>query len=266
VESYHRFLKHEHGNGVQPLSAQSLGTGLITDETIAALQGKIVYDWYRRYSFIDHFLGSTTTLESFSQSQYPELGDFIQAPYDVEKLECDPAGKSASITLRRDGFIMYNATECPIRLVKRFVMDYRDMRLDVSYTLHNLSDQTLELCFGTELNLTLLAGDDRLRYYRFAGFPDRELLMDTRAAFGNINAFSMVDEWSGMELRLSAQPAAGVWVMPLETVARSEKGFDCSYQHSTLLMHRKMRLGPHKRRAQSFQLAVFLFNGKQKTV
>jgi hypothetical protein len=140
------------------------------------------------------------------------------------------------------------------------------MRLDVSYTLHNMSDQALELWFGTELNLTLLAGDDRLRYYRFVGFPDRELLMNTRAAFGNIDAFSMVDEWSGMEVRLSAQPAAGVWVLPLETVARSENGFECSYQHSTLLMHRKVRLEPHKHRAQSFQLSVHLFKGKQKTV
>jgi hypothetical protein len=140
------------------------------------------------------------------------------------------------------------------------------MRLDVSYTLHNMSDQALELWFGTELNLTLLAGDDGLRYYRFAGFPDRELLMNTRAAFGNIDAFSMVDEWSGMEVRLSAQPAAGVWVLPLETVARSENGFECSYQHSTLLMHRKVQLEPHKHRAQSFQLSVHLFKGKQKTV
>jgi hypothetical protein len=161
---------------------------------------------------------------------------------------------------------MHNSTECPVRLTKRFAMDYRDMRLDVSYTLHNMSDQALELWFGTELNLTLLAGDDRLRYYRFAGFPDRELLMNTRAAFGNIDAFSMVDEWSGMELCLSAQPAVGVWVLPLETVARSENGFECSYQHSTLLLHRKVRLEPQQHIAQSFQLSVLLFEGKKETI
>lgn len=266
MESYHRFLKPERGNGAQSLSAQSMQIGQIAAETIAALQSKIAYDWYRRYSFIDHFLGSTTTLDSFSQSQYPELGNFIQAPYAVEQVDCDPGGTGACITLRRDGFIMHNSTECPVRLTKRFTMDYRDMRLDVAYTLHNMSDQALDLWFGTELNVGLLAGDDRLRYYRFAGFPDHELLMSTRAAFGNIDAFSMVDEWSGMEVRLSAQPAAGVWVLPLETVARSENGFECSYQHSTLLMHRKVRLEPHKHRAQSLQLSVHLFKGKQETV
>jgi 4-alpha-glucanotransferase len=264
MESYHRFLKRENINGAKALSAQSMATGLIPAETIAALQSKIAYDWYRRYSFMDHFLGSTTTLESFSQSQYPELGDFVQAPYAVAQTDCDPAGKNACITLARDGFITHNATEYPIRITKRFTMDYCDMRLDVAYTLHNMSGQALELWFGTELNLTLLAGDDRLRYYRFAGFPDRELLMNTRAAFGNIEAFSMVDEWSGMEVRLGAQPATGVWVLPLETVARSENGCGCSYQHSTLLLHRKVRLEPQEHLTQSFQLFVALFKGKKK--
>jgi hypothetical protein len=145
-------------------------------------------------------------------------------------------------------------------------MDSREMFLDVSYVLHNMSNRALGLWFGTELNLTLLAADDRLRYYRFAGFPDRELTMSTRAAFGNIDAFSLVDEWSGMEVRLSAQPATGVWVLPLETVSRSEKGFECSYQHSTLLLHRKLRLEPNAVCAQSFRLAVSLFDGTKETV
>jgi hypothetical protein len=265
MESYHRFLKHENCTGARS-SAQAKAIAQMPVEAIALLQSKIAYDWYRRYSFIDHFLGSTTTLETFSQSQYPELGNFIQASYTVEQIDCDPAGTSACITLHCDGFISHNAKEHPVRLTKCFTMDYRDMRLDVSYALHNMSSQVLELWFGTELNLTLLAGDDPLRYYRFAGFPDRELLMNTRAAFGNIDAFSMVDEWSGMELCLSAQPAVGVWVLPLETVARSENGFECSYQNSTLLLHRKVRLEPQQHIAQSFQLSVLLFEGKKETI
>jgi hypothetical protein len=129
-----------------------------------------------------------------------------------------------------------------------------------------MSDRAIELWFGAELNLTLLAGDDRLRYYRFAGFPDRELLMNTRAAFGNINAFSMVDDWNGMEICLKSQPATGVWVLPLETVSRSENGFEASYQHSTLLLHRKLRLDPGGICAQSFRLAIALFAGSKETV
>jgi len=266
MESYHRFLKRDHGSGSRLSSAHSMA-GPVSAETIEALQPKIAYDWYRRYSFIDHFLGATTTLDNFSQSQYPELGNFIQAPYTVEQTGCDVAGVGACIVaLRRDGSIMHDAFEYPVRLTKCFAMDYREMFLDVSYTLHNMSGRALDLWFGTELNVSLLAGDDRLRYYRFAGFPDRELMMSTRAAFGNIDAFSMVDEWSGMEVRLSAQPATGVWVLPLETVSRSEKGFECSYQHSTLLLHRKLRLEPNAVCAQSFRLAVSLFTGTKETV
>ncbi len=266
MESYHRFLKREHANGSRHSPAHSMA-GPVSAETIAALQPKIAYDWYRRYSFIDHFLGAATTLENYSQSQYPELGDFIQAPYAVEQTACDAAGAGTCIlTLQRDGCVMHNATELPVRLTKRFAVNYSDLRLDVTYTVQNMSDQTLALWFGTELNVTLLAGDDRLRYYRFSGFPDHELLMSTRAAFGNIDAFSMVDEWSGMELRLSAQPATAVWVLPLETVSRSEKGFECSYQHSTLLLHRKLRLAPGQQGVQTYQLDVSLFAGCKETV
>jgi len=266
MESYHRFLKHENFNAAQSLSAQSMAIDTIPQETMAALQSKIFYDWYRRYSFIDHFLGSTTTLETFAQSQYPELGNFVQASYDVQQAAYEPEKKRTRIVLRRDGLIMHNGVEHPLRLTKCFDMDYQDMRLDVSYTLHNMSAHVLDLWFGTELNLTLLAGDDRLRYYRFPGFPDHELLMNSRAAFGNIESFSMVDEWSGMELCLDTKPSVGVWLLPLETVARSENGFECNYQHSTLLLHRRLCLKPHEHLNQSFQLSVVLSDGKKETV
>jgi 4-alpha-glucanotransferase len=266
MESYHRCLKREQGNGSRISSVQSMA-GPVSSEITQRLQPKIAYDWYRRYSFIDHFLGAMTTLDTFSQSQYSELGDFIQAPYTVEQTACDAdESRVCSLTLKRNGFIMDNATEQPVRITKCYTMHYHEMFLDVAYTLHNMSDRALELWFGSELNLTLLAGDDRLRYYRFAGFPDGELLMSTRAAFGNIDAFSMVDEWSGMELRLSAQPATGVWVLPLETVSRSESGFECSYQHSTLLLHRKLRLEPNGICTQTVRLSVGLFAGIQETV
>jgi len=266
MESYHRFIKRDHVNGSRALSAQSMA-GSVAAEAIAALQPKIAYDWYRRYSFIDHFLEARTTLENFSQSQYSELGDFVQAPYTVEQTDGDPPGGGACrLTLRRDGFIMHDATESAFRITKCFAMNSRNMCLDVCCTLHNMSDRALELWYGTELNLTLLAGDDRLRYYRFPGFPDSELLMSTRAAFGNIETFSMVDEWNGMEVCLKSQPATGVWVLPLETVSRSENGFECSYQHSTLLLHRKLRLPPSGTCVQSFRLCVALFDGKKETV
>jgi hypothetical protein len=69
-----------------------------------------------------------------------------------------------------------------------------------------------------------------------------------------------------MEVCLSAQPATGVWVLPLETVSRSENGFEAGYQHSTLLLHRRLRLEPSGTCAQSFRLSVALFAGSKETV
>ena len=42
-----------------------------------------MYDWYNRYSFLDHFLGEETTFEQFRRCQYPELGNFINQPYEL---------------------------------------------------------------------------------------------------------------------------------------------------------------------------------------
>jgi alpha-amylase/alpha-mannosidase (GH57 family) len=37
------------------------------------------YDWYKRGSLVDHFLGAGTTIENFYQCKYPEQGEFCKS-------------------------------------------------------------------------------------------------------------------------------------------------------------------------------------------
>ena len=47
----------------------------------SGLEKFLNYDWYRRASFIDHFIGETT-LEEFAAAKYPENGDFVLGAYE----------------------------------------------------------------------------------------------------------------------------------------------------------------------------------------
>ena len=43
------------------------------------------YDWYRRTSFLDHFMPADEQLEAFAKSRHTELGDFVNMPSTVLK-------------------------------------------------------------------------------------------------------------------------------------------------------------------------------------
>src|SRR5207247_5163974 len=84
------------------------------------------------------------------------------------------------------------------------------------------------LRFGVELNLTLLAGDDPQRYYGWAGSGRSR--MRERGCVAAIDKFSLVDAWHGFRVTLCLDRAGDVWYIPIETVSRSEEGFERIYQ------------------------------------
>ena len=86
MEGYHRRLKHA-GPGDSP--PDESGPPLPPQQLIKVkdegLQELLAYDWYERFSFIDHFLAEATTADSFRQARYMELGDFVGASYALSE-------------------------------------------------------------------------------------------------------------------------------------------------------------------------------------
>jgi hypothetical protein len=64
------------------------------------------------------------------------------------------------------------------------------------------------------------------------------------------------NDWVGVAIEGSIEPAADVWWSPIETVSNSESGFERVYQGSALLLSWPIRLAPGETRRVAFRQAV----------
>lgn len=265
MEGYHRKLKTANGiTGSNHESEQPVSIHSVSKVKEEGLQSYLIYDWYQRFSFIDHFLGESTTLEAFSTSRYTETGDFINAPYVLQKIEKDSAVPAVSFSLRRNGFVLEERTQFSVAVEKSFSINDALMEIDAAYVVKNTSNKDLTVWFGVEFNITLLAGDDPRRYYVFPGDPRLKLLMNAKASIPRVAAFDIKDAWSGFGLRLSMTPEAEVWTFPIETVSQSEEGLEKTYQGSTVLVHWKMPLTREDEQRRAIKITLHTFPGEKE--
>jgi alpha-amylase len=108
--------------------------------------------------------------------------------------------------------------------------------MDVKYTFESqgrapLSGAPSVPClWAVELNLTLLAGSDPKRYYRFPGKSVSDVRLSSRGIVEAATEVHLVDEWNGIEIHLGFDPPVRFWRFPVETVSQSEKGLESIHQ------------------------------------
>ena len=94
---------------------------------------------------------------------------------------------------------------------------------------------------------------------------DRNYFSAARENLGNLSALisrpgepalGLVDEYLGVELWLSADPAAGFWAYPVETVNDSEGGFERVYQSSAVLPWWELKALPGEEQVVTLTLEV----------
>jgi len=267
-EAYHRRLKT--GNGILPEPDQP---GTLPLRVHAAsrvkqegLEHALVYDWYDRHTFRDHFLDPSTTLESFSRSCYTERGDFVTAPYTLTRIGTDPDRPVVSFELVRDGLVVEDYCEHPVRLTKTFSVDDSHRHVTVAYTLRSDADRAFPAWFGIELNITLLAAHDPLRYLLFPGTPSSMQVMGAQQAHEKVSAFDLKDDRNGFGIRIGLEPAAGVWTFPIETVSQSDDGLELTYQGTAILLHWNQPLQPAHEVHRVVQLHLYQYPAAKKTV
>jgi len=239
-EAYHAKivagLEPEQAGGDQPKSAHEL-----VKVKESGLDKILAYDRYDRRLFLDHFLGPDVTLEAFASADYDEEGDFVGQPYECAKAA--KAGDAIEVELARTAGVRVGEEWVPVRVEKAYRFG-RDGVFLVTYTIVNLGDRKVDVWFGSEANIGLLAGDaDDRRYV----VPDHDLKDSKPASRGELEGVGevrMEDDWSGVRVSFGLEPAAGFWRFPLETVSQSEDGFERNYQASSLLFHWHLSLKP----------------------
>ncbi len=234
-EGYHEKLTHRVKPETEGGAIQSIHDLVVLKEE--GLEKLLNYDWYRRASFIDHFVGKCS-LEEFAAAKYRELGDFVNRPYAWKILH--RAGK-VQVELSRDGFVDDGGLH-PVRITKDFEFKEGTSTIVCKYMVQNLGGVPLQTDFGVEFNFGLMAGDAHDRYYKIDGVKPTDSRLRSTGSTAGVTAVSLTDEWQGLEVEVTTDNPQTLWRFPIETVSLSESGFERVYQSSVVFLHSKVRL------------------------
>jgi len=237
-EGYHRQLS-ESVAGENPETVESIHDRLEVKES--GLEQLLFYDWYDRKSLIDHFLGEETTLSSFSKCQYPEKGDFVNQPYEVEVKE--QTGQT-EIHLRRDGHIWVGSDWIPLTVEKTLSIPKEGAELEILYRLRNRHNQKMGVLFGVEFNISMLeGGPDNSRLFVKGKHPE-EAELNCTLEVARSTAFGIRDKSMGLEVAVETDTPATLWSFPIETVSLSESGLEKNYQSTVIFPNWHLELPP----------------------
>ena len=235
-EGYHGKILHA---ATEPAAG---GATTIHDRVVVkeeGLQHHLLYDWYTRGCLLDHFFGSGVDLAGFMRSEYYEEGDFILGAYEATARK---QKDTAVVVLEREG----NAAGLRVRVRKTVLHRASVPEIAVRYEIANMDAEELNITFGSEFNLSLLAGNARDRYYDIAGHVLDKRNLASTGETNNVERVSLVDEWLKLAVVLSFSEPAVLWRAPVETVSQSEAGFERVYQSSMVMPLWRISLAPGK--------------------
>ncbi len=240
-EAYHSKLAeaalHGESSGGAPKS--------IHDQVRVKEQGldrMLMYDRHRRLSFLDRFLHPGTSWEAFERIDDEERGDCLSGAYEVETGGPMTEGGIMTVPMAFGATVSFDGRSVPLTVRKEYRVTKREPAVGVAYTIQNHAEAPLNVRFGIELNLTLLAGDDPQRYYEWSG--SGPVRLHVRGQCQETDRFSMVDAWSRFRVTLCLDRRGDIWYMPIDTVSQSEDGFERTYQGSALLASWPLTLQP----------------------
>jgi hypothetical protein len=237
-EGYHRDLVEAAKAGLVVTPEMETREGApesIHSKTVRArepnLHHKLIYDWHRRATFLDHFLGDEATLDSFYRSNYPELGDFVNQPYG-QAITPNPDG-SLTLRLFREGHVWQGAVLLPVTVEKTVTLKPDSDQLEVFYMVTNGESGRLDARFGVESSWGL-AGGDGDHTYLSVGFGRYSL--GEISSNSEIEDFTITSELWGLDIHVDVDRPATLWRFPLEAISASEAGFERNYQGTVFLL------------------------------
>jgi hypothetical protein len=246
-EAYHRHINEARQDG----GASNAGIASIHDLAGAGdkdLERLLVFDSYTRSSLLDHFLLPGTTPEGYASNNYPESGDFAQGRYLVEK--ADVQSDHAIVEMSRTGQVNGVGFK-----VSKTIRAGKDARVIFEYAFECQGHEPVSTLYGCEFNLTLYSDVDRERYYRIPE-ADRRREMKETGSEDKLTRFELVNDPDRLCASFSFSRPVSAWFFPLMTVSKSEKGFERTYQGSSLLFLHPLDLSPGEKARFQIELEL----------
>jgi alpha-amylase len=237
-EGYHGEIREAAASG-RLVTPETLKSGVTFEERDAirakeaGIEQYLLYDWYRRGAFIDHFLREDADLTAFYRMFYGEQGDFVNLPY-VAEVQAD--GKEARVTLNREGRVWVGDQLRPVRVSKTFIFRHGEERFTCAYTVTNLSGAPVDVRFAVEL-ASGFDGGQALDYGHMTVNGGAESLsLAANQEHTGVSRHTTVSSLRGIALTTILDQPCTLWTFPLETVTNSEAGYERGYQ-GTVYLH-----------------------------
>ena len=202
----------------------------------ANLSSLLHYDAYERRSGLVRFLSFDETPQSVADARATEQGDFVDAPFDVVSIA------PGDLVTARDGTVATRSGAHHVRVQKRLTLAGARMApsLTLEVAVENHSAQLLEARVGIEFALTMDGGGGNPAAWYAVG--KRRLSHDAAGVADGANLIAQGNDYLGVAIETSLEPAGDAWLSPIETISNSESGFERVYQGSTLLLSWPVRI------------------------
>ena len=216
------------------------------DEITATVSARVTLDeetrpWVdsrARLSFMDHFLGPGTTAENWARNCYREVGDFLDAPYELIRERDDHPDDTGVLLLGRNGTVQTESGRSLVRVEKKFLFSTVMPRVRVEYKLINRYFEPAPAWFGVEANFALFGGDGAAAGFRaMCASADVEGSVASPRALQRVGYLELIDEQADLVLCLYLEEAMDVWLAPVQTVTRSREGIEKLQQGVSVLVH-----------------------------
>jgi alpha-amylase len=252
-EAYHeRLVAHDRAaeeTAIGETEAEALAEGEaprtihdIVNVKEPGLAAFLRYDRHERRSGLVHLLPAdgATTVEQLVAATYEELGDFTEGAFELDTLSGD------RVSARRLGSVLVGGVARPLAVQKTFRFGGARLKptLELTTTVENRGDAPVTFELAVQWNVNLLGGGHNPAAYYETAEGERtphDVAGEVASAAGTL-AFG--NDYEGVRVEASVEPAARLTWYPVETVSNSEGGFERVYQGSSLLFRWPVSLAP----------------------
>ena len=190
----------------------------------------LIYDWYRRASFIDHFFREDTTAHKVYSMNFGEQGDFVIEKFNsIVKKEDD----EISIDFLRNGHVWHGENWEELQLEKAFLINKNEKKIRAKYRIS--ADVEMFLFHGIEFNFMLFKDGMKINGSDYKDFTN---IIDSK--------FEIEDFIQEKQLALTFSEKMTMWSFPIYTVSQSESGFEKTFQGLTFIFSSKWSIMKNK--------------------
>lgn len=214
-EAYHRRL-FEEPEAPQPPAEEGIDTiHNAVAEIDESLRDAVIYDWYLKHSFVDHFSDAGFDGGTFRRCSFREYGDFANQPFGARHTE-------QAAEFEREGGL-YFPEKIPARLRKRFAPKASGLDFEIGFTAQDAHP----LRYVMEHNLHF-ADYDKVT---INGVP-----LGEAGACEGVKTVVIADGYLGRKITITMDTPFDCHYFRLETLSQSEQGFDLTPQCVSIAM------------------------------